>query len=104
MSTFRANPAGIAAICRTPAMRAAMLDRAEKVADRARQIAPVDTGRYRDSIEASTEEVGGKVVGVVSSAARNDDGEIYSSFVEFGTSEMDGQRVLGRALDALRGP
>ncbi len=96
MATFRGNAAGIAALTRTPAMRAAMLARAEQVAHAARAIAPVDTGEYKASIEALTVERDGKQCGRVRATAD------HSAFLEFGTRHMDAQRILGRALDTLR--
>ncbi len=81
-----------------------MLAKAEQVANRARAIAPVLTGQYKESIEASVIERDGKATGRVTADPISPDGYRYASAVEFGTSKMDGQRVLGRALDVLRGP
>ncbi len=101
-SSFRGNAAGIAALARTPAMRAAMLDRAERVANAARAIAPVDTGAYLASIEASTVERDGKICGRVTADPESPEGYHYAAILEFGGEHMDAQRVLGRALDTLR--
>lgn len=95
-ATFRANQAGIASLARTPAMRDAMKALADRVANQARSIAPVDTGEYKASIDASTVERDGKAVGRVTAHAD------HSAFLEFGTRYMDAQRVLGRSLDILR--
>ncbi len=101
---FNANQAGIAAIARTPAMRDAMLARAEQVADAARAIAPVDTGAYLASIQAAVVERDGKKVGRASVDPVSPEGEHYAPYVEWGTEHMDAQRVMGRALDVLKGP
>lgn len=58
--------------------------RAEKVADLARRIAPVRTGRYRDSIQVFRRSRGYRVQANVS----------YAEFVEFGTSKMRAYRTL----------
>lgn len=100
---FKANPAGIRALESTEAMGRAMLHHAERVADRAREIAPVDTGAYKASIKAEVVDRDGKKVGRVSADPVSPDGEHYASYIEFGTSKMDAQRVLGRSLDVLRG-
>lgn len=96
-ATFRANQAGIAALARTPAMRDAMQTLADRVANQARAIAPVVTGEYKASIEASTVQRDGKICGRVTAGAP------HSQFLEFGTEHMDAQRILGRSLDVLRG-
>ncbi len=105
MATFRANDAGIRAMAATSEMGDAMRQLAERVAARARAIAPVDTGLYQASFEVSVVERDGKRVGRVSNAVQDpDSGAHYAPFLEFGTEHMDAQRVLGRSLDVLRGP
>lgn len=101
---FRGNAAGIAAINRTPEMGKAMGELAERVANRAREIAPVDTGAYKASIKSEVIERDGKKVGRASVDPVSPEGEHYASYVEFGTRYMDAQRVMGRALDVLKGP
>lgn len=91
-------------VLKAPWMEAEMLARAEKVARRAKEIAPVDEtgphpGRYRDSITASVHirpGAKGRAVGVISSDAPE------ARFIEFGTEKMAARRTLALALDVLR--
>lgn len=89
---FVASRAGISELGRSPAMVAEMKRRAEVVAVRARAIAPVRTGRYKASIKATAGVRAGRAQGRVTASAP------WSSFLEFGTSRMRRQRILGRAL------
>lgn len=45
-------PGGVAELLRDPGVRADLRRRAERSVESARASAPVDTGRYRDSIQA----------------------------------------------------
>lgn len=84
-------------------MLAAMQARAEAGAQYARSIAPVETGAYRDSIDASAyirhgdpgDPDGLRAVGRVEA------GTDHAKDVEYGR-DGKGHRVLGRALDAMR--
>lgn len=89
---FVADRAGIRAIGGSPHMAAEMRRRAHVVAQRAQDIAPVRTGLYRASIRVSSGVRRGLAYGRVTAGAS------YSGYVEFGTSKMRRQRVLGRAL------
>ncbi len=105
MSRFRGNAAGIRALANTEAMGNAMLQLAERVAERAREISPVDTGRYKASHEVSVVERDGKRCGRVSNGAADPEtGFVYAIALEHGTEHMEAQRILGRSLDVLRGP
>lgn len=66
---------------------------AETIADRARNLAPVDTGTYRNSIQADSGMENGKSVGQVSSDVP------YAAFIEFGTSDTPTFAVLRRASE-----
>lgn len=71
------------------------LDRAEdavagRIVERARGFAPVDTGRYRDSIRADRDADGAYVVADVP----------YAGAVEFGTSDTPAHAPVTRARDA----
>lgn len=52
-----------------------------KVQGDAKLLAPVDTGRLRNSIQAETKEIGGKVVGRIFTSLE------YAPYVEFGTGQ-----------------
>lgn len=67
---------------------------AEKIAEAARNVAPVATGAYRDSIGAA---VGLDGEGVVGSAYADVD---YAGYVEFGTSDTPAFAPLRRGADA----
>jgi HK97 gp10 family phage protein len=60
---------------------------AELVADEARALAPVDTGRLRDSIRTLPPVVrGGSVVVAVAAGGGSGSGVDYAAMVEYGTS------------------
>lgn len=107
------NPAGLRAMLQSPAMIEAMRHKAELVRIRAEQIAPVRTGAYAFGHPGKPGVTGGgfkvtagvregRAYGRVSNDVTNR-GFTYSLALEFGTRYMRKQRVLGRALDALRG-
>lgn len=66
-------------------------DSAESLVQEARSLAPVATGRLRDSIEASATSQGAEVVVGVE----------YAIYPEFGTSRMEAQPYLGPAADIV---
>jgi HK97 gp10 family phage protein len=82
----------IKALTRHETVQVAVQDTAESGRDFARSIAPVDTGRYRDSIEVREDGDGAEIVSDVD----------YSAFVEHGTRRMEGQHIFGRTLDHLK--
>ena len=84
------NHRGMAALLRSRGVEDDMEDRAERVVDFARRVAPVVTGTYKDSLEASTEQHPTRVVG---RATAN---------VPYATQVEAAHRVLGRAIDAAR--
>lgn len=112
------NPAGLRAMLGTPAMLAAMEHLGELVRIRAEEIAPVDTGAYAFGVEPKNGAHDGGfkldpavVRGVarcrITNAVRSapspkwPEGYPYGQALEWGNSRMKGQRILGRALDAI---
>ena len=94
----RENPAGIRAMRSTPAMRQALEQLGERVKAEAERLSPVVTGRLRGSwYVASVDEGGGIRVRIGNFAP-------YSSYLEFGTSEITAQHILGRSVDAIDRP
>lgn len=67
---------------------------AETVAERARSLAPVDTGAYRDSIEAVVGSDGGDVT------ARVQANDFKAHWIEFGSSKDPALGVIRRAVEA----
>ncbi len=110
-SVFVANPAGLRAMLSTPAMVGAMDHIGELVRIRAEEIAPVRTGAYAFGLEGEPGVTGGGFhvdAGVHEGVARvrisNDvhrGSYNYGVGLEFGSSRIKKQRILGRALDAL---
>lgn len=74
-------------------------DRAERAAEYARTIAPVLTGRYRDSIHVEPVSDGYAVVADV----QNDQGHGYSGYLEVGTFDTPAFHTLAKAGEALKG-
>jgi hypothetical protein len=66
---------------------------AEAIAERARELAPVDTGRYRDGIYAQKPSPKG-VARVLASDQK-------SSWVEFGNGHQPAQYVMRTAVESL---
>ncbi len=75
-----------------------LVKRALRVHRRAKQLAPVDTGRLRSSVEY---EVGRDSRGLV---ARIGTDVHYAIYLEFGTRRMTPRAFLRPALDAARQP
>ncbi|MGW3154007.1 HK97-gp10 family putative phage morphogenesis protein [Streptomyces sp. NPDC001089] len=80
------------ALARDETVQQAVRDTAERGREFARQIAPVETGRYRDSIEVREDDDGAEIVSTVD----------YAEYVEFGTRHAEGQHIFGRTLDSLK--
>lgn len=116
--TYRANPAGLAAMLRSPAMVEAMRHKAELVRIHAERLAPVDTGAYAfdtpnakgahdGGFHVDAGVTGGRAYGRVTNKVRAKpsrnypDGYGYGWALEFGNKRIKKQRILGRALDAL---
>ncbi|MER6236538.1 HK97 gp10 family phage protein [Streptomyces clavifer] len=86
------DEAAIRSLTRHVTVSKAVVDKAEQGAAYARSIAPVDTGRYRDSIEVVEDDDGADIVADVD----------YADDLEYGTRHVEGQHILGRTLDSLR--
>lgn len=92
MAWFRENPAGIAAMARSPAMQAAMHRRTTRGRNFALLISPYRTGRYSRSFRIITGIHRGKAWSRLINIAP------YAIYLEYGTRYMKRQRILGRAL------
>lgn len=90
--SFTPNPGMEEQIERNPLMYLHMKRRAEDGAQRARDIAPVDEGDYRDSIEGVAGMHEGRFIGRVNAK------DFKSHWIEFGTSAMQAFAVLRRAI------
>ena len=99
--------AGFGELLVGPEMEASMKDRAEKIAEAARAIAPVGDaakgdkhpGQYKASFEVES--------GVMESGGRRAYGRVtntapHAAAVEFGNAHSPAQHVLGRAIDHAR--
>jgi hypothetical protein len=80
------------AIERDETVLRAVRDTAESGRDFARSIAPVRTGRYRDSIEVREDDDGTEIVSGVD----------YAEYVERGNRHAEGHYIFGRTLDFLK--
>lgn len=107
---YKPNYQGIAAIGYSPEMQRAMQAKAEEAANTARQFAQphVRTGDYLRSIHADSGQ--GRARNPLgqfraTSSSRVAIGRLiadthYAAFVEFGTSVMEAQAILRRAIEA----
>jgi hypothetical protein len=92
---FIRNPKAIAELVAASAMAETLDDAAEKVAKTAKDIAPVDTGRYRDSIHAQSSRIdqhGHQIAGVASDVE-------YAAKIEYGGLNRPAEHVLARAAE-----
>lgn len=89
------NPAAARELLSSPEVIAALRARAEEIRDRAKALAPVDTGRLRDSIdyELDTDERG--PVARISWGS----GAFYGQFIEFGTRRRPARPFLRPAAE-----
>lgn len=76
-----------------PAAQAIALEVAERAADRAREIVPVQTGRLRDSIQVESSAKGAVVYSDVE----------YASAVEFGGHGRPAKPFMGQAAEDTAG-
>jgi hypothetical protein len=94
---FIPNPLGIALIARTPFMANAMLERADAVAETAKEIAPEGPGRdghYRDMIDTAP------IVALGVAGGRVNAWKFTAVFLEFGTSDTPTFATLRTSCDA----
>lgn len=92
------NIRGIALLGRTPAMLAAMLARADGVAEHVRANAPVgegNGGHYKDQIETGPSPITSLTAGARVSAKK-----FTSGWIEFGTEDTPAFAPLRNAADA----
>lgn len=94
---FAFNTRVIPQLMNHPNLRHVLKDMAEFVAEEAREIAPVDEGDYRDSLDSTVIFEDGMTKGI----AFSDD--YKALLVEFGTVDTPAFAPLRRALDRLRG-
>lgn len=96
MGTFRPDHAAIASLAHADFVQADLHERAARVVAVAKQNAPVETGRYRDSIHAEDGPDGSVLI--VSDVE-------YAIYIEYGTRERDhpAHHTIANALDAARG-
>lgn len=87
-SNFTLNYKGIGLLMRQDSMRAHLERQAKAVEDMAKDIAPVKTGEYRDSIESGTFADGDRFTGYVAAT------------VDYALAVEAKDRVLTRAIDA----
>ncbi len=95
MGLFKFNPRIIPAIATHPVVIAQLKIKADTVAERARAIAPVRKGDYRDGIKSESGIVDGMGVGRVNA------NDFKSIWIEAGTTDTPTHAVLRRALDGL---
>jgi HK97 gp10 family phage protein len=90
---FVVDQAGIKDVATGEAMRTFLDKHAERVLQEAQKIAPVETGKYRDSLSVTpAHETDGVLTAEVASSSW------YWHFVEFGTVYSHGAHVLERAV------
>lgn len=108
---FVPNPAGIGAIGYSAEMQALMQSKADEAVNVARELAAphVRTGEYRASLHTDSGTAAGRARTTGgqfrSSGNRLAIGRViadtpYAVFVEFGTSVMEAQAILRRAIEA----
>jgi HK97 gp10 family phage protein len=90
-------PGGVQAMLRAPFMIEAMRVRAARVKQRAQDLSPVRTGRYRGSWHYRS---GLNNQGYASATVYNS--VYYAGYLEFGTRYMHARRVLARAIAQVR--
>jgi HK97 gp10 family phage protein len=104
---FVPNRAGLEKFLRSDRMRNALQARCERAAVYARQIAPVDTGRYAYARAIPQGESGGGFHVTSGTAggrayARLVNDTPYAYFLEFGTRYMEARKTLRKSIDAMR--
>lgn len=92
---YKPNPDFDQAFAHSEEARAYALRKAQEAAQHAREIAPVATGEYRDSIEATVEETADGWQGQVIAGAA------HSVYVEFGTEDTPTFATLRRAGETI---
>jgi phage gpG-like protein len=93
MAEFQADETAIASLIHEDFVQSDLHDRAERVVRAAKELAPVESGRYRESIHVEDDTDG--AVLVVSDVE-------YAAVIEYGTRDRPAHHVIGTALDAAR--
>lgn len=102
-SYYKHNFAAFGAQCLMAGfMRRAMVARAEAVKATAEALAPVDSGRYKDSFRVTSGITGAYKKGP-RAYARVTNTAPYASYIEFGSARVKKYRVLGKSLHAAGG-
>jgi len=95
---FRPNPAGIKQVAALPGLVKEFGDIAARGAERAKEIAPVDSGAYAEGIEGESGIEDGRAIGRINA------NDFKSLWIEHGTGApgpTPAYRVLGRTIDGL---
>jgi hypothetical protein len=95
-ATFRYFPSVEPQIRAMPGVVAVIEDDAQAIAEAARGLAPVRTGRYKASISAALERGSEGAVGRVSATAP------YAIYIEFGTNDTPTFRPITAAAERFR--
>jgi hypothetical protein len=98
---FEPNRKGISAFAVSPRAQAIVLAKAEQAKTAAETLAPRQSGHYAQSFQV--EPVTVVINGLSRAGARLTNTARYAAVLEVGRQERDGQHVLSRALDAIRG-
>jgi hypothetical protein len=94
MTTFKKNPLVEDQIRRSVEMERALRAQAEAAAAAAREMAPVDSGDYRDGIKADSDRDPIARAAVVAT-------DFKSHWIEFGTIRQPARAILRRACEAV---
>lgn len=92
---FIPNPAMQAELEGNPLMVEAMKSRAEQGAEAAKNLAPVETGDYRDSIQADAGIEDGAAKGRVVAT------DFKAGWIEFGTVQHDAHAPIRRGVESI---
>jgi hypothetical protein len=92
---FVPNPLGTKLLARTPEMQAFMKLKADAAVEVAKQLAPVESGDYKDGIQSHEGVYEGK-------AAASIAGHDYKTlWIELGTSEHAAEAILRRSVESV---
>ncbi|WP_353889554.1 HK97 gp10 family phage protein [uncultured Thermomonospora sp.] len=94
---YRPDIRGFGRVLASRQMQEEMRQRAERVARRARELAPVDTGEYARSFRV---EVGVREGPRPRAVALVINDDVAAPYVEWGTSRTPRYRVMGRAAES----
>lgn len=97
---FSADYGGIGEMIRAPLMEAEMRRRATLIKERARSIAPMDTGQFKDRFHVDSGRRGGLKNDRAWASVTNSDPAAVS--IEFGTSKTAAHHTLTTAIQAAR--